>query len=272
MKHNKKRNTAFLYETLVKELTRIVIAKENNKKDIVVSILKEHFSKGKVLHNELSCYKAITECKNLKRNIAEKILSEAKTHYNSLSKDDIFKEQSKVINKINKNISPSLFSNFVPEYKQIATIAQIFNSSLPIKDKVLLEETILENMCKDIEEKEKMVPVDNLVYKTFVKKFNEKYSDSLLREQKELLTNYLVSYSDNGLSLKVFLNEEIQRVKDSINECLELESIKNDKSMVKKTNLVLEKLEEFKKKEFDKKMLGEFLKIQYFVNEATIND
>ena len=35
MKHNKKRNTAFLYEALVKELTKTVVEKDNNKKNIM---------------------------------------------------------------------------------------------------------------------------------------------------------------------------------------------------------------------------------------------
>ena len=33
MKHNKKRNTAFLYESLVKELTKAVVRQEEAKKE-----------------------------------------------------------------------------------------------------------------------------------------------------------------------------------------------------------------------------------------------
>ena len=40
MKHNKKRNTAFLYESLIKELTRSIIRKENKKKDKIVEMKK----------------------------------------------------------------------------------------------------------------------------------------------------------------------------------------------------------------------------------------
>ena len=32
MKHNKKRNTAFLYETVIKELTKSIVKKNNEKK------------------------------------------------------------------------------------------------------------------------------------------------------------------------------------------------------------------------------------------------
>lgn len=272
MKHNKKRNTAFLYEALVKELTKSVVEKDDGKKSEIVKILREHFSKGKVLHKELSLYKAIHETKGIERNLAEKVLRESRFEYEFLPKDEVFREQSRVINKINKNVSSSVFGNFVSDYKNLASIAQIFNGELPIKDRVLLEESLLDEMSKKEQIKEeKMKPVDELVYKTFIKKFNEKYSDSLLKEQKELLTNYLTSFSDDGLSLKVYLNEELERVKQKIKECLDVEEIKNDPSMKQKTFKILERLELFKKKEFDQQMLGELLKIQHFISEAQKN-
>ena len=33
MKHNKKRNTAFLYESLIKELTKAIVRKQEEKKE-----------------------------------------------------------------------------------------------------------------------------------------------------------------------------------------------------------------------------------------------
>jgi len=273
MKHNKKRNTAFIYEALVKEITKCVVNKDNQRKNAIISILKEHFSKGKILHKELSLYKTVHESRGLSKNLAEKVLWESRMHYDYLPKEDIFKEQTKVINKINKNVSSSVFSNFVSDYKDLATISQVFNQQVGIKERVLLEEGLVENMCKpeEILEEQKMVPVDNLVYKTFIKKFNEKYGNNLLQEQKELLTNYVLSFSDNGLALKMYLNEELERVKEKVVECKELEEFLEDSSMLKKVDIIIEKLELFKKKEFNQNMLGELLKIQHFINEASTN-
>ena len=272
MKHNKKRNTAFLYEALVQELTKSVVEKDNNKKSQIVKILKEHFSKGKVLYKELSLYKSINETRDIERKLAEKIIYEARMDYAFLPKEDIFKEQSRVINKINKNVSSSVFSNFVKNYKDLASISQIFSGDTSVKQRVLLEESLLDNMCSKTQQpRQDMKPLDQLAYNTFIKKFNQKYGDSLLREQKELLTNYLTSFSDNGLSLKIYLNEELDRVKSKVRECLEFEEIKQDESMTKKTNRILEKLDLFKEKEFDQQMLGELLKIQHFISEAQGN-
>jgi hypothetical protein len=271
MKHNKKRNTAFLYEVLVKELTKCVIEKDVHKKNQIVSILKEFFSKGTLLHAELSLYRTLNETKNLERKIAEKILLECRFEYEKLPQKEIFNQQTRLINSVNKAIGQTVFSNFVSNYKNLATVSQVFSSS-SIKERVLLEEAVLERMSiKEEIKKEKMVPVDNLVYKTFIKKFNQKYVNELLEEQKDLLTNYIVSFSDNGLNLKIFLNEELERIKDSLSSCMKLEEIRNDSSMKAKTQKIIEKLELFREKEFDQKMLMDLLKIQSFIHEASIN-
>lgn len=271
MKHNKKRNTAFLYEALVQELTKSVVEKNTEKKQAIIKILKEHFSKGKVLNAELSAYKTILESKGLERKAAEKLLFETRIDYDSLPKDAIFNDQTRLINKINKNVGSFVFSNFVKNYKDLASISQIFNHTAPAKSRVLLEESLLQSMSSGTSEKTEMKPVDNLVYKTFINKFNSKYGNQLLEEQKHLLTNYLVSFSDNGLSLKIFLNEELERIKTEVKKCANLKEIKEDSQMFSKTNKILEKLELFKKKEFDQQMLSELLKIQYFINEAQAN-
>ena len=37
-----------------------------------------------------------------------------------------------------------------------------------------------------------------------------------MKEQKELLGNFITSYSDNGLGLNVYLNNEIGRLKEAV--------------------------------------------------------
>ena len=46
LKHNKKRNTAFLFESLTKELTKAIVNKDEKTKQIILSVIKEHFRKG----------------------------------------------------------------------------------------------------------------------------------------------------------------------------------------------------------------------------------
>lgn len=273
MKHNKKRNTAFLYEALVKELTKCLVKKNEAGKKAILSILKEHFSKGKILNAELELYRAVSEADGLTKRQAEKFLHEAKYEYNALPKHIIFQEQSKVINKVNKTVSPSVFNNFIPNYKNLATLSQIFNATVPLKDRVLLEESIVDRISETKDSiNEQLVPIDNLVYKTFINKFNKKYGSSLLSEQKELLTNYVLSFGDNGLSLKLFLNEELERITNTVKQLKETTLISENTFIISKIDKILDKLELFRVKEFNQQMLSELLKIQYFVNEASRDD
>lgn len=273
MKHNKKRNTAFIYEALVQELTKSIVEKDVERKKAIVSILKEYFAKGKILNKELSLYNAILETSGIEQKLAEKLLFEVKVDYEGLSKEDIFREQSRVINRINKEVNQSVFSNFVKNYKDFATLSQVLNGTVPVKQRVLLEETVLNKMTSGVEERQQDIlqPLDSLAYGTFINKFNEKYGDSLLKEQKELLSNFILSFSDNGLSLKVYLNEELARVKEQLEKCFDIEDIKQDSTMLEKTNKIMKKLELFKERNFDQEMLSDLLKIQHFVNEAQID-
>ena len=42
IKHNKKRNTIFLYEALVRELTKATVEKDENKRETILDIVKEN--------------------------------------------------------------------------------------------------------------------------------------------------------------------------------------------------------------------------------------
>jgi len=268
-KHNKKRNTAFLYEIIVREITNCILEKKEKEKKYLISICKTFFSNGSILKKELELYKAVNETYNLQNNIAEKIFNEAKFQYEMLNKQHIFNQQTKLINILNKFSNGKMFNTFVSDYKNLATISQIFNNTIPIKEKVLLENTIITKMTSSSEkaEQEKLQTLDALAYKLFVKKFNEQYGESLLFEQKELLTKYVMSFSDNGTEFKLFLNEEIERLKVSLGKSLKTKEISENTFLKDKTNLVLEKVKNYNKKDVDVSMVQEILKIQSLVGE-----
>ena len=59
--HNKKRNTAFIYEVLIAELSKASMANDNDKKNKLVNLLKENFSKGKILKRDLDIYRSFDD-------------------------------------------------------------------------------------------------------------------------------------------------------------------------------------------------------------------
>jgi hypothetical protein len=268
LKHNKKRNTAFLFETLVKELTKASVENNSKKRSSIVSILKKYFKKGNVLHRELDLYRSVNEAIGTDRMTAERILSEAKRFHAMIPQKDVFSAQTELINDINKEVGDDIYSNFVPNYKNLATLDQIFSDNIEMKDRVLLENKIIYNMIAESEKPEQMQHISNLTYKTFTKKFNKTYSDSLHEEQKELLSKYILSFVDNGLEFKVYLNEELGRLKKEVKESQELEEVQTDDSMAENTKKVLNLLESFSKEHLDEAQIRKVLKIQELVREV----
>ena len=78
--------------------------------------------------------------------LSEKILNEVKKVYFALGQENIFQQQTDLINTVNKKVSRRVFSNFVPSYKNLASIAQIFDKKTPIKSKILLENDLVNKM------------------------------------------------------------------------------------------------------------------------------
>jgi hypothetical protein len=265
MKHNKKRNTAFIYETLARELTKSIIHKDDDKKVKIVSIIKEFFNKHSILGKELEFYKILLETRKVQEKYAERLLQETKTAYAKLDDKKIFDAQSKTIASINKMLGQEIWSNFVPNFKSYASVNAIFGINLPVKTRVLFEQFIIDEMTDKatLTESANLEPIDNLTYHSFTKKYNEKYSN-LLKEQKELLNFYITSFADGGLELKVYLNEELTRLKNGLADIQDKETERVTKQKISE---VLNYLEEFRKREFTEKDLNKVLKTQELVRE-----
>jgi len=265
-KHNKKRNSAFLYEVLIQELTKSVLSKNKELQNKIVALVKESFAPNSMMYRELKLYRAITHTKNVNLLTAEKIINEVKIRHRELDKKVLLSEQNKVARKIRKFLSDDAFSNFVPSYKDLASVAQIFNNKVSIKSKILLENELVDKMSSK-QNKEKMVPMDNIVYKSFVKRFNDEYSGKLLQEQKTLLNKFVASFHNNGIELKSYLNEEIGRLKKELKKSFSKEEFVTDSQMLENAKKVLKTLDSYQELKPDKAMVEEVIKIQGLVTE-----
>ena len=266
VKHNKKRNTAFLYEALVRELTKAVVEQNVTRSQKIKKILKEHFRSGMVLFSELGCFNALAEEDKFDRYTAEKMIFRAKKEYESLNQQDIFKEQSAVIKKINTELGKDVYNNFVPDYKSYATLAQIFGNKLPVKSRVIMEQRIIDNLTSDVEEQEQMQPVDSLVVKSFTDRFNETYSE-LLPEQKELLTKFIISFNENEADFKAYAGSELKRIYEMVENSLQLKEVQEDSEMVESTKKVLAQISEYNVARLTEREILKILKLQKLVRE-----
>lgn len=271
VKHNKKRNTAFVYEALVREGTNAILKKDFTKRDKVVKLIRKHFNLDTLLRRDLDCYRSISETTQMSVNASEKIIKEAALQKRMIDPSGLFRQQTALIKDVNKELSPEVFNNFVPNYKTLATISQMFSTKSSPKSRVILESHLLEFMASPSNEKITIEHIDDIVYRSLVKKFNDKYGDSLLQEQKNLLTCYISSFMDNAVELKMFLNEELQRLKAQLSSAAAQEVITADSEMQQKANQIMEELQTFTSKQIDEKMLTTILKTQNLVKELTAN-
>ena len=269
-KHNKKRNTAFLYETLIKELTKAVVDKDLERKNFIVGTMKKYFNSNTPLGQELRIYRDLNETNGVDLYTAERLLAESKKDFHGMDRKEIFNLQTELITEINKAIGKDTFNNFVTNYKSLATIYQIFLNQSSTKELILLERKVLSNLVskkRNVAAKQ-MPHVNNLTLKTFITNYNKKYSDSITESQQQLLNKYILSFTDNGLELKAYLNEEVQRLKKEVAEILEQEQVLSDTDLATKFMDLQTLLESFGRSRIDNGMITKILKIQNLVKES----
>lgn len=267
-RHNKKRNPAFIFEALTREFARAKLHKDQEGLNKVKRIMKEVFNKDGLLYKQLRLYKALTETRDVDYLTAEKIIAEVHRVYSTFDKKSLYDEQTTAIHKINHELSPSVFHNYVSNYKSLASAYQMFHDdTIGVKDRVLLERKLIQEMVSPSADQKEEEPVDELVVKMFIKKFNNTFGD-LMTEQKTLISKYMGSLEDDDTELKIFVNEELERLKEEIKENINIEEFQADDSMKKKVAEVYKLLEGFRaKKTLQKDDLVFILKAQQLVKE-----
>ena len=82
---------------------------------------------------------------------------------------------------------------------------------------------------------------------------------------------YVFSFSDDGLGLKTYLNEEIGRLKQVVKDSLESEEVKSDPTMLESTKKVINVMESYRKQGVNEGMVQQILKIQKLAREIQFN-
>jgi hypothetical protein len=267
-KHNKKRNTGFVFEALVREMTKSVL--EGNKKNQkeISSILRECFSPGTELSKELDCYRTLQTSDSTNAHTAERLLDQAKSRYAGLNRGMIQEEQDSIISRVNRSLSKNVFNNHVPNYKNLATIAQILGDNISLSQRRLFEGQIIETLVGTSATAggEPAPEVDEIVIRSFLKRFDSSY-DNFLPEQKNLLRRYILQFTDDGAEFSIFLNEELRRIKKEVVASKVMEEIHNDADMLAATKSVLHLIKQFSTAPITEAELKKILKLQHLVSE-----
>jgi hypothetical protein len=230
IKHSKFRNTGFLFELLVRQVTSDIL---NNRKGIAEGLLKKYFNSKTELSNELKLYQFIVSEKYNNENRAEKFVDAVIDSRAKLDEKKILKEKYNLIKEIKDNYSIDEFlRSQIPNYKVLASVYKIFEYKVNVdqkydpKDfintkyalvehltgkanntKAITESTIETQLKKEDEE------IRLLTYNVLIENFNKKYTN-LNEQQKGLLKEYINSFTNSDNLKKYVVNEVKVLVKD----------------------------------------------------------
>lgn len=227
LKHSKYKNTAILFEMLVRKLTSETLTSD---KTVTVEIIKKYFGKNTVLSKELQLYNSlIKESFKTEAQTLEFIRS-CKAAHDKLNKSSLRRQRYNLVKEISENFDFQKISKIrINNYKELASVYKIFEYTESDNPKQLVEckNVIVEYMVTDnktsnqknvVLEKYKSHDKDVrlLAYKLLVDKFNKKYS-SLDENQKQVLNKYIVHVNDTE-SLKTYLEGILPNIKKELKE------------------------------------------------------
>jgi hypothetical protein len=230
IKHSKFRNTGFLFELLVRQVTSDIL---NNRKGIAEGLLKKYFNSKTELSNELKLYQFIVSEKYNNENRAEKFVDAVIDSRAKLDEKKILKEKYNLIKEIKDNYSIDEFlRSQIPNYKVLASVYKIFEYKVNTEQnydpkdfintkyalvehltgkatnaKAITESTIETQLKKEDEE------IRLLTYNVLIENFNKKYTN-LNEQQKGLLKEYINSFTNSDNLKKYVVNEVKVLVKD----------------------------------------------------------
>lgn len=240
IKHSKFRNTGFLFELLLRQITSEIISSNKSKAE---KILQEFFNSKRELSKELKLYQYLINEKYNSEAKAEKFIDTVCEARKKLDETKLLKEKYSLIKTIRENYNiDELVKSSVSNYKVLASIYKIFESVIgtesydptdivssrftiaegivnkPISNKSdKINDKVLEHFSKQDE------TVRSLTYKLLIESFNKKYKD-LSVEQKTLLREYIngmtnVSTFNNYVSDEVnSLSKNLKSISDKVSD------------------------------------------------------
>jgi hypothetical protein len=233
IKHSKFKNTGFIFELLVRQITSEIMSAN---KSVAERILKEHFNSKKELSKELKLYQYLINEKYNSESKAEKFIDTILEARKRLDETKLTREKYNLIKEIKDTYNLEEFiKSPISNYKTLASIYKIFevastdeqydptdivssrftitesiiNSSIQNKD-IKLKDLVMEEYKKQDED------LRAVSYKLLVESFNNKYKN-LTNDQKGLLREYINNINNTG-KLNEYVSNEITKLINGLKE------------------------------------------------------
>lgn len=224
--HSKKRNSALVYEFLVRWMSTALVEGRDSEAKVALSIIKKHFKPGSELYKEYRLSDSLAKATVSSSATAASIISEAKRAARAHDLKQLNEEKFRLLNEINSSVKDPLFwDRPIPLYKTLATIQTLINDwrkdprDIDLIRLAEYEEQIVswlqesKDFPKKLEEMKGNPGEDRLLLRIMSKKLEEKYGSSLSFLQRTFLKEYVLVGGSDSASHK-FLPIVEQMIRD----------------------------------------------------------
>lgn len=235
IKHSKFKNTGFLFELLVRQVTSDILSENRSTAE---RILKEYFNSKRELSKELKLYQFLLNEKYNSEVKAEKFIDTVCEARKRLDEKKLLKEKYNLIKEIAAKYKIEEFTKSpISNYKVLASIYKLFESATAkdsyspvdiLNSRFTITETIINTSVKNkegrirnlaLEEYRKQTEdVRAITYKMLVDNFNSKYKN-LSTSQKVLLKEYINNINNTG-RLSEYVGKETNKLIGQMRELM----------------------------------------------------
>jgi len=262
IKHSKFKNTGFLFELLVRQITAEVMS---SSKSVAEKLLKEHFNSKQELSKELKLYQYLINEKYNSESKAEQFINTILEARKKIDEKKLTKEKYNLIKKIKETYNLDEFiKSPISNYKTLASIYKIFETVIGdveydptdiVSSRFTIAENIINTSIENKDSKIKDAVLEEyrkqdddlraVSYKLLVESFNSKYKN-LTDDQKGLLREYINNINNTG-KLNEYVSNEVTKLVEGLKEVGSKISDKVTKIKLAETIANIKKIKSVKK-------------------------
>jgi hypothetical protein len=233
IKHSKFKNTGFIFELLVRQITSEIMSTNNS---VAEKILKENFNSKKELSKELKLYQYLINEKYNSESKAEQFINTICEARKRLDEKKLIKEKYNLIKQLKETYNIDEFiKSSVSNYKTLASIYKIFevvsteeqyDPTDIVSSRFTIAENIINTSIQNKDSKIKNAVLEEyrkqdedlraISYKFLVENFNKKYKN-LTNDQKRLLREYINNINNTG-KLNAYVSDEVSKLIGGLKE------------------------------------------------------